>query len=172
MVRHWGAVRKVHEKDCTGPSLQPTVCVLVAQLCLTLWNPMDCRPPGSSVHGILQATTPEWVAIPFSRDLLNSGIEPGSLHCRQLLYCLATGEAQNTVSWLGIRRRSTPRKSAVLTIMPPMLHHKCIRKKQKASELQTFCQVKNLSPKEVSIQVHQLVPGRIRINLLLNLLHL
>ena len=26
--------------------------VLVTQLCPTLWNPMDCRPPGSSVHGI------------------------------------------------------------------------------------------------------------------------
>ena len=59
----------------TGPSLQPTVCMLVAQLCLTLWNPMDCRPPGSSVHGILQATTLEWVAMPFSRDLPNPGIE-------------------------------------------------------------------------------------------------
>ena len=29
--------------------------VLVAQLCLTLCNPIDCSPPGSSVHGILQA---------------------------------------------------------------------------------------------------------------------
>ena len=28
---------------------------------------MDCSPPGSSVHGILQARIPEWVAIPFSR---------------------------------------------------------------------------------------------------------
>ena len=41
--------------------------VLVAQLFLTLCNPMDCSPPGSSVHGILQARTLEWVAIPFSR---------------------------------------------------------------------------------------------------------
>ena len=29
-------------------------CVLVTQLCLTLSDPMDCNPPGSSVHGILQ----------------------------------------------------------------------------------------------------------------------
>ena len=43
------------------------VCVLVAQLCLTLCNPMDCSPTGSSVHGILQARIVEWVAIPFSR---------------------------------------------------------------------------------------------------------
>ena len=31
------------------------VCVLAAQACLTLCNHMDCSPPGSSVHGILQA---------------------------------------------------------------------------------------------------------------------
>ena len=37
------------------------------QSCLTLCDPMDCSLPGSSVHGILQARTLEWVAIPFSR---------------------------------------------------------------------------------------------------------
>ena len=37
------------------------------QLCLTLCNPMDCRPPGSSVHGIFQARILEWVATSFSR---------------------------------------------------------------------------------------------------------
>ena len=37
------------------------------QLCLTLWDPMDCSPPGSLVPGILQARTPEWVAISFSK---------------------------------------------------------------------------------------------------------
>ena len=41
--------------------------VLVAQSCLTLCNPTDCSPPGSSVHGILQARILEWVAISFSR---------------------------------------------------------------------------------------------------------
>ena len=39
----------------------------VAQACPTLCDPMDCNLPGSSVHGILQATILEWVAIPFSR---------------------------------------------------------------------------------------------------------
>ena len=38
-----------------------------AQSCPTLWNPMDCSPPVSSVHGILQARVLEWVAISFSR---------------------------------------------------------------------------------------------------------
>ena len=41
--------------------------VLVTQSCLTLRNPMDCSPPGSSVHGILQARILEWVAISFCR---------------------------------------------------------------------------------------------------------
>ena len=36
------------------------------QLCLTLCDVMDCSPPGSSVHGILQTRTLEWVAISFS----------------------------------------------------------------------------------------------------------
>ena len=33
----------------------------VLQLCMTLWDPVDCSPPGSSVHGILQARILEWV---------------------------------------------------------------------------------------------------------------
>ena len=37
------------------------------QLGLTLRNPMNCSPPGSSVHGILQARTLEWVGMPSSR---------------------------------------------------------------------------------------------------------
>ena len=40
--------------------------VLITQSCLTLCNPMDCSPPGSSVHRILQARALEWVAVPFS----------------------------------------------------------------------------------------------------------
>ena len=38
----------------------------VAQLCPTLGNPMDCSPPGSSIHGIFQARVLEWAAIAFS----------------------------------------------------------------------------------------------------------
>ena len=41
--------------------------VLVAQSCPTLCDPMDCSPPGSSVHGILQERVLEWVAMSFSR---------------------------------------------------------------------------------------------------------
>ena len=42
--------------------------VLVAQLCLTLSDPMDCNPTGSSVHRVLQARILELFAIPFSRE--------------------------------------------------------------------------------------------------------
>ena len=50
--------------------------MLVAQSCLTLCNSMDCSPPGSSVHGILQVGILEWIAILFSRGIfLTPGIE-------------------------------------------------------------------------------------------------
>ena len=50
---------------CLG--LYVCVCVLVAQSYLTLCDPMDCSPPGSSLHRIFQAKIVEWVAIPSSR---------------------------------------------------------------------------------------------------------
>ena len=50
----------------------------VTQLRWTLCDPMDCRPPGSSVHGILQARILEWVAISFFGDLPNPGINSES----------------------------------------------------------------------------------------------
>ena len=52
--------------------------VLVTQLCLALCEPMDRSPPGSSVHGILQARVLEWVAIFFFRDLPHPGTKTGS----------------------------------------------------------------------------------------------
>ena len=42
------------------------------QSCLTLSDPMDCSPPGSSVHGILEARVMEWGAIAFSMTNLDS----------------------------------------------------------------------------------------------------
>ena len=43
------------------------LAVSVTQVCPTLCNPMDYNPPGSSIHGILQARILEWIAIPFCR---------------------------------------------------------------------------------------------------------
>ena len=48
----------------------------VAQSRLTLWDPVDCSPPGSSVHGISQARILECIAISYSRDLPDPWIEP------------------------------------------------------------------------------------------------
>ena len=47
--------------------------------CQTLGDPTDCSPPGSSVHGILQARILEWVAVPPPGGLPDPGIEPRSL---------------------------------------------------------------------------------------------
>ena len=51
----------------------------VTQLCLTLYDFMDCSLPGSSVHGIFQARILEWVAFPTPGNILNPGIKPMSL---------------------------------------------------------------------------------------------
>ena len=63
----------LEEPEHTPPLL---VCVLVIQACLTLWDPMECSPSGSSVHGILQARIQEWVAISFSKGSSWPRIEP------------------------------------------------------------------------------------------------
>ena len=55
------------------------MCAKSLQSCSTLCDPMDCCPPGSSVHGYLQARILEWVAMPSSRDLPHPEIKPLSL---------------------------------------------------------------------------------------------
>ena len=63
-----GRCPSYHLRDQGGPLDPPSLAVSeAAQLCPTLCDPEDCRSPGSSVHGILQARILEWVAISFSR---------------------------------------------------------------------------------------------------------
>ena len=63
---------------------------LAAKLCLTLCNPMDCSLTDSSVHGILQATILEWVAIFSSRESSwPRDLSQDPLNCRWILYCLS-----------------------------------------------------------------------------------
>ena len=59
-----GSGRQADEKQLSNGVKSENV---VAQLHPTLCDPMNCSPPGSSVHGILQARILEWVTIPFSR---------------------------------------------------------------------------------------------------------
>ena len=60
-----GFSRQEHRSGLPFPS--PMRESEVAQSRPTLCNPIDCSPPGPSVHGILQARTQEWVAISFSK---------------------------------------------------------------------------------------------------------
>ena len=59
-------VEKAHDGQAAAVT---SVCAHVcsAQSCPTLCDPVDCSPPGSSVHGTLQARTMGWVAMPSSR---------------------------------------------------------------------------------------------------------
>ena len=50
-----------------APESSLCLCMLVTQSCPTLCDPMDCSPPGSSVHEVFQARILEWIAISFSR---------------------------------------------------------------------------------------------------------
>ena len=74
-----------------------TYFVLVTQLCPILWDPMDCSPPGSPVHEILQARILEWVAISSSGDLSDPGtkLTVSYVSCigRLILYHCSTWEA-------------------------------------------------------------------------------
>ena len=71
-------------------SLQSAVLCWVAQSCPTLCNPMDCSPPGSSVHEEFSRQE-YWSRLPCPPpgDLPNLGIKPRSPFCRQILYHLS-----------------------------------------------------------------------------------
>ena len=56
----------------------------VTQSCLTPSDPMDCSPPGSSVHGIFQARELEWGAITFSEERGIIGIYTGEKRKQKL----------------------------------------------------------------------------------------
>ena len=72
----WSAQK---EAEVSPLKLGCAVLCLVAQSCTTLCDPLNCSLPGSSVHGILQGSILEWVAMPSSRDLPDPGIEPATL---------------------------------------------------------------------------------------------
>ena len=89
-------------------------CVLAQSLqpCPTLCDPMDCSPPSSSVHGILQARILVWVAVPYSRGSSpNQGSNPPTL-C--LLY------------WqMGSLPQAAPAKPRILCTCHHKAYHLC-----------------------------------------------
>ena len=81
------------------------LCVLVTQSCPTLWDPMDCSSPGSSVHGIFQAKIQEYVAFPFSRESSQPRDQTQVFHVTGRFFTVwATSEAlkkDTNIKWLG-----------------------------------------------------------------------
>ena len=93
-----------------------------AQLCMTLCHPMDCSPPGSSVHGILQARILEWVATSSSKG----SSRPRDQNCvsyigRRILYQWTAWEANihTHIKYFGMEFPKTTEK--IFTNMYPRL---------------------------------------------------
>ena len=77
------------------------------QSCLTLSNPMDYSPPGSPVHGILQGTILEWVAIRFSRGIFaTQGSNLSPPHGRQILYQMTYQGSPPEMFWNVLKEKS------------------------------------------------------------------
>ena len=79
----------------------------VAQSCPTLHDPMDCSPPGPSIHGIFQARVLEWVAIAFSPIAQHTYFNPVVLNrfsCVQLCVTLWTVASQAPLSMIFSRQ--------------------------------------------------------------------
>ena len=77
-------------------SVSLALLLKVAQLCLTLCDPMDYI-----VHGILQARILEWVAFPLLQGIFPSqGLNPGLPHCRQVLYQLCHKGSPRILEWV------------------------------------------------------------------------
>ena len=69
----------------------------VAQSCPTLCDPMDCSPPGSSVHGIFQARVLEWGAIAFSEETPEGHLN--SFTCRNQSQVCTHWPCREILSW-------------------------------------------------------------------------
>ena len=93
------------------------VLCLVAQSCLNLCDPMDCNPPGSSVHGDSpgQNTGVGYHAL-LQEIFPTQGSNPGVLHCRRILYQL---RHQGSPSWKSSVQFSSVAQSC-LTLCDPM----------------------------------------------------
>ena len=78
------------------------ICVcLVAQSCPTLCDPMDCSPPGSSVHGDSPGkNTGEGCHVLLQGIFPTQGSNPGLPHCRKILYCLSHQESPRILEWV------------------------------------------------------------------------
>ena len=85
----------------------------VAQLCPTLWDLMDCSPPGSSVHGDSPGKNPGVVCHALLQGIFpTQRSDPGLPHCRWILYCLSQEGSPRILEWVAYpfsRGSSQPR---------------------------------------------------------------
>ena len=90
------------------------VCAKLLQSHVTLCDPMDCRPPGSSVHGALQARILEWVAMPSSRG----SSQPGVRTCISYVSCIGRWVLCHLYHlgspWVQLKMQGSSCKSSVL----------------------------------------------------------
>ena len=84
-----------------GNPIQLVVLCLVAQSCSTLCNPMDCSPPGSSVHEDSPGKNTRWDCHALlQRIFLTQGSNPGLPQCRQILYHLSPQWGPRILEWV------------------------------------------------------------------------
>ena len=105
---HWGSLQG-SEGEISKYSVCWTVWkvkVLVVQSGLTLCDPMDCSPPGSSFRGILQARILKWVAFPSPGDLPDPGMELRSPALQMV--CLPLSHHQGSPGPYSVTRYSCP----------------------------------------------------------------
>ena len=108
----WCAKSQTQVSDWTeSKDVCVRVCVLtLAQSCLTLCNPIDCSPPGCTVHGILQAGLLEWAAVSSSGIFPTQGSNPCVLClliCWQIPYPLThPGSPQININYANQKKQS------------------------------------------------------------------
>ena len=66
MLNEWDICKSSEGRETSNDHVCTCVCS-ISQSCLTVCSPSDCDPPGSSAHGIFQASILEWVSISYSR---------------------------------------------------------------------------------------------------------
>ena len=86
---------------------------LVTQSCPTLWDPMDCSPLGSSVHGDSPGKNTRVGFHALLQGIFTTqGLNPGFPHCRRILYCLSHKGSPRILEWVAYafsRGSSQPR---------------------------------------------------------------
>ena len=103
----------------------------VALSCPTLCDPMDCRQPGFSIHGILQARMLEWVAMPFSRGSSQSRDQTqvsciGGLVLHQLSYKGSPASGRGYINFFRQKGRVPWGRSLCMSAVVQSLNQSCL----------------------------------------------